>query len=79
MNNDKNRGKLWDEGQENTCGYCIYAGRIPNDDRLTCLKRSGIFEFTHTCKKFKFDILKKNVRRKKIPDFSKFSAENFQL
>ena len=71
--------KLWDEKQENTCGYCIYSGCLPNDDRVTCLKRKGIFEFTDTCRKFKFDILKKDVRRKKIPDFSKFTAENFQL
>ena len=79
MSEDINIATLWDENQENTCGYCIFAGRIPNDDRVTCLKKTGIFEFNHTCKKFKFDILKKDVRRKKIPDFSKFSAENFKL
>ena len=72
--------KLWDETQENMCGFCIFAGKIPNDDdNITCTKKKKVFEFTNTCKKFKFDILKKDVRRAKVPDFSKFSAENFQL
>ena len=78
MNEDK-KGQIWDEEQENTCGYCIFSGRIPSDDRVTCSRKTGIFEFNDTCKKFKFDILKKEVTRKRIPDFSKFSAENFEL
>ena len=79
MQNEIKNTPLWGEEQENMCGYCIFAGRIPDDERVTCSKKKKITEFSDTCKKFRFDIQKKNVRRAKVPDFSKFSAENFQL
>lgn len=75
----KKKQELWDKKQEDTCGYCAYAKRMADDEHIICTKKNNIFEFNHSCRKFTFDIIKKNVRRKKMPDFSKFSVENFEL
>ncbi len=70
---------LWDKKQEDTCGYCAYGKRMADGDHVICLKRKNIYDFSHSCKKFQFDIMKKEVRRAKKPDFSKFSASDFKI
>lgn len=70
---------LWDIKQEETCGYCIYGKRLADNENVICKKRNNVFPFSARCRKFQFDILKKNVRRKKVPDFKRFSKENFEL
>ena len=74
-----NKCTLWDPNQENTCGYCIYAKRMADGENVICKKKNNVFSFSATCRKFEFDILKKDVRRRKMPDFGKFSKENFEL
>ena len=51
---------LWDVNQENTCGYCVHARVLIDDNKVICKKKNNIFSFSDTCKKFTFDILKKN-------------------
>lgn len=70
--------EFWDSSQENSCGYCIYAKILP-EDKIICQKKKNIFNFSDKCRRFKFDILKKNVRRQKMPNFSQYSKENFIL
>ena len=70
---------LWDVKQEDTCGYCVYARRLTDGDNVICKKRNNVYPFSATCRKFRFDILKKNVRRRKTPDFPKFNKADFEL
>jgi hypothetical protein len=70
---------LWDDKQENMCGYCVFGEPVAGAEQVVCRKRRNIYDFECSCNKFKFDILKKNVRRQRLPDFSKFSPENFKI
>ena len=70
---------LWDVNQENTCGYCIYAKRLADEEKVICKKKNNICSFSDTCKKFSFDIMKKDVRRSKVPDFSRFKKSDFEI
>jgi hypothetical protein len=74
-----NKVELWDASQERSCGYCAHSKILPDEDKIICQKKKNIFAFSDSCKKFEFDILKKNVKRQKRPNFSKFSKENFTL
>jgi len=75
----ENKQELWDKKQEDTCGYCVYARKMADGEHIICSKKKNIFVFSDSCRKFKFDIMKKSLRRAKKPDFSKFSASDFQL
>lgn len=70
---------LWDDKQENTCGFCVHANILASGEQVICKKRKNLYDCSHTCRKFRFDILKKDVHRQKKPDFSRFSAKNFEL
>ena len=71
---------LWDDKQESTCGFCQHATLLMADcEQVICNKKKNVFHFSHSCKKFKFDILKKDVRRQKLPDFNRFRKEQFEL
>jgi len=70
---------LWDINQEDTCGYCIHAKRMTDGESVICKKKNNIYPFDFSCKKFNFDILKKNLKRQKKPDFSKFKQSDFEL
>lgn len=70
---------LWDMNQEDTCGYCVHARRMTDGDYIICKKKKNVYPFSATCRKFCFDILKKNVRRKRTPDFSQFEKSDFEI
>lgn len=70
---------LWDEKQENTCAFCEYANILADCEQVICKKRKNLYVASHTCRKFKFDILKKDVRRQRVPEFKKFKKEQFEL
>ena len=47
------------------CTFCQYSRRL-DDDKVYCEKKKRDFEITQeACKKYKYDILKREVRRKK--------------
>lgn len=73
------KAPLWDDKQENTCRFCEYATLLAECGQVICKKRKNLFVDSHTCRKFKFDILKKDVRRQKLPDFKRFRKEQFEL
>ena len=60
------------------CKYCTNAKPIPYTEDMLC-KRCGAVPETHVCKKFKYNLLARDVRRKKGLDVTKFSAEDFSL
>ena len=70
---------LWDEKQESTCAFCEYANILADCEQVICKKRKNLYSVSYTCKKFKFDILKKDVRRQRVPEFKKFKKEQFEL
>ena len=70
---------LWDEKQESTCAFCEYAKVLTDCEQVICSKKKNLYVSSHSCKKFKFDILKKDVRRLKVPEFQKFTKEQFEL
>ena len=73
------KGSLWDEKQENTCAFCEYATMLADCEQVICKKRKNLYAASYTCRKFKFDILKKDVRRQRVPEFKKFKKEQFEL
>lgn len=75
----KKKAPLWDNKQENSCGFCQHANVLANGEQVICKKRKNLYTITHTCRKFRFDILKKDVRRQKLPDFGRYSEEQFRL
>ena len=70
---------LWDEKQENTCACCEHAKVLSDCEQVICNKRKNLYVASHCCKKFKFDIFKKDVRRQRVPEFTKFKKEQFEL
>lgn len=51
--------KLIDENKyEPKCAYCLHA-RIPDDKSCVLCKKKGIMSFDDSCKKFKYDPLKR--------------------
>ncbi len=70
---------LWDNKQESTCEFCVHAKVMPGCEQVICNKRKNLFSLTHTCRKFQFDILKKDVRRTKMPSFGTYTKEQFDL
>lgn len=74
-----NKIPLWDTKQESTCAFCQYATVLPGCEQVICKKRKNLYSDSHSCRKFKFDILKKDVRRTALPDFERFCEEQFKL
>lgn len=60
------------------CLFCIRAKKIPYAEEMLCSK-FGAVPKEHSCKKFKYNLMAREVRRKKDIDTSKFSAEDFSL
>ncbi len=60
------------------CKFCIHAKRIADTEDMLCQKRGTVSQ-THACKKFQYNLLAREVRRKKVLDTTKFSAEDFSL
>ena len=73
------KADLWDKKQENFCEFCIYSKSTIDETKIICSKKNNIFNKEHTCGKFSFDIFKKEVIRRRRPNFGKFSKEQFTL
>lgn len=61
---------------EPKCAYCEYGQRTPDGSRILCVKK-GIFDLNYSCKKFRFDPLKKVPGP--APELPEFSPEDFEL
>ena len=59
-----------------SCSYCVHGKLSPNKESILCVK-AGIVDLDYSCKKFKYDPLKRQPRRPKAID--KFDASDFSL
>lgn len=69
---------LWENDMPEICRFCAYAKRIPGAEEVYCEKKRQVFPEDNTCKKYVYDILKKEVRRGKAPE-RKYSKEQFEI
>ena len=59
-----------------SCTYCVHGRFSPNSESILCTKM-GVVGVDFSCKKFKYDPLKRQPRRPKPID--KFEKEDFSL
>lgn len=69
--------KLFRKDIEKRCEYCIHAGTVSAD---TCIcARCGIVSAEDSCRKFRYDPLRRVPERPEVPDFSRFEAKDYSL
>lgn len=78
MKKDKNEIPLWEESELKICRYCAFAKRIPATEEVLCEKKNVIQSEDNICKKYKYDILKKELRRRKATT-KKFDKDDFAI
>lgn len=61
---------------EPKCAYCEHGQIASNSTQVLCIKR-GIFDLSYSCRKFKYDPLKKIPQE--TPELQQYSAEDFSL
>lgn len=62
---------------ERSCSYCRYGAKL-EDDVILCSKK-GIRTCGESCRRFKYDPLKRVPHKAKAMDFSKYKEEDFSL
>ncbi|MCD7918384.1 MAG: hypothetical protein LUF84_08075 [Clostridiales bacterium] len=62
---------------EPRCQYCA-RGELLKDEQIACPKK-GIVSPGYHCFRFQYDPLKRVPPQSAVPDFSKFSDEDFTL
>ena len=62
---------------ERSCSYCQYGTKLEDEVVLCCKK--GIRSIGESCRKFKYDPLKRVPPKAKVMDFSKYKDEDFSL
>jgi hypothetical protein len=61
------------------CVYCVHSKKSDTEDYVFCNKKRKQVKEHSSCLKYEYDIFKREVKRKKKPDFSYFSEEDFRL
>ncbi len=59
---------IWENEGPDICRFCAYAKRDEEQPVVYCEKKKKEFPEDQTCRKFRYDILKKDVRRLKRPE-----------
>lgn len=59
------------------CAYCAHAGQA-SDGKLLCTKR-GFVSANGSCRRFRYDPLKRTPKKLKAKDFTAFTEEDFRL
>lgn len=62
---------------ERSCSYCAHAGQVAGG-RMICTKK-GFVSPDSSCRRFRYDPLKRKPSRMQAKDFSKFDQEDFSL
>ena len=62
---------------ERSCSYCLYGAKL-DDDVILCSKK-GMRGSGESCRRFKYDPLKRVPHKAKAMDFSKYKEEDFTL
>ncbi len=60
-----------------SCSYCAHAGKV--DDKTYLCKKRGMVSCGQSCRKFKYDPLRRVPARRKPADFSKYDDVDFSL
>lgn len=61
------------------CVYCVHSEKCSEEDYVFCSKKRKQVKEHSSCLRYEYDIFKREVKRKKKPDFSRFSEEDFKL
>lgn len=70
---------IYSQDIDRVCRLCVYSKITKGvSDYVLCTNDGGFYKLNHTCGIFKYDILKKQVRRKKEFE-TKFTADDFKL
>ena len=70
---------MYSETIDKICDVCVYAKSVKGTvTHRLCELGEGYVPLSHTCAGFKYDILKKRVRRKPKLEHN-FSADDFKL
>lgn len=71
---------IYSEEINKICGLCEYAEAIEDDtDCMRCVKKNiGVALTNASCRKFKYDIMKRTARRRK-KKLKSYSAADFEL
>ena len=68
---------IYSEEIDRKCALCQFGEPIPETLEVLC-KKYGVVEYNYVCKKYKYDIFKKKVKRKKDIDTG-YSEEDFSI
>ena len=60
-----------------SCSTCQHSANF-SENQYLCAKR-GVVEISFSCRKYKYDPCKRIPLTVKVPDFSRFRDEDFQL
>ena len=69
---------IWEESELQICRFCAFGTRIAASEEVFCEKKKQILAEDNFCKKYKYDILKKELRRRK-PVTKKFEKGDFEI
>lgn len=69
---------IYSDDINRVCGLCCFSRPVDGSEKLYCTKRKKNTTATDGCTKFKYDIFKKPVRRKRRLK-TNFRAEDFEL
>lgn len=62
---------------QRSCAYCQFSVRL-DDEQYLCTKR-GLRTEADSCRKFRYDPLKRIPKKVKPVDFSKYETDDFSL
>lgn len=68
---------IYSDENERKCALCQFGELIPETLEVLC-KKYGVVDYDYVCKKYKYDIFKKKVKRKR--DIGEgYSEEDFSI
>lgn len=68
--------KAFDKNVPCSCEYCVYGERSPYTNDILC-KKQGITQLRDSCRKYKYDPLKREPMKAKIAD--NYTSDDFKL
>ena len=69
---------LWTQENPSICRFCAFAKRFSLTEEIYCEKKKSFLNEESTCRRFKYDILKKELRRRKST-LPKHNPEEFEV
>jgi len=69
---------LWEDEEYSMCRYCAFAKRVPASEEVYCEKKKQVMAEQEICKKYKYDILKKELSRRRVSS-GKYNKGDFEI